>query len=481
MTNQELLLGTVLNLGVTSKIPLKIFPSMGLESSDFHTRMEKALFKELNGEDPNIQDIHIKLSKTYKDWFYWSNKLNEGVPKFQNTTEYMQKLARLIITERLTRKLFESNKNFEDHITKTGNFDFPNWNGHKKLIEQIERIQSSNDFDPISSDKIEEEELKWLWLDRIPLNKLVMISGDPDSGKSLFCIWLCAAITKGGPWPDGTIMDVENKGSVIYCNAEDDKKDTIKPRIIAMGGIEEKIHVKGKWDLLTEMPMMENFISRLPNIRLLVIDNVDSFCDIQGNESLPVHEALLALTEIAQKYKITIIFTRHLNKDETKSILYRTTGSMAWVGTVRACWGIQKVDSEDNQNPYRYLAAIKNNLALPPKNMKFKIEGPRGKPALINWQEVEESSTFIMGSAELREQLSGSTLAKNIIIEMIVKKKNTKDEIYEEVMKYTSRPSFYRAVSELKKSHNLYGRNDDVGAYRYHFRSEKNGPTPEKK
>jgi AAA domain-containing protein len=48
--------------------------------------------------------------------------------------------------------------------------------------------------------------VKWLWPGRLPLSYLVMLDGDPGSGKSFLTIDLCARLTDAGPpegWPSG--------------------------------------------------------------------------------------------------------------------------------------------------------------------------------------------------------------------------------------------------------------------------------------
>jgi len=45
--------------------------------------------------------------------------------------------------------------------------------------------------------------VNWLWPGRLPLGKLVLMDGDPDLGKSLLALDLCARLSTGRPFPDG--------------------------------------------------------------------------------------------------------------------------------------------------------------------------------------------------------------------------------------------------------------------------------------
>ena len=44
----------------------------------------------------------------------------------------------------------------------------------------------------------------WLWDHWLPLGKTALLEGDTGLGKSLLTLDLCARVTTGRPWPDGT-------------------------------------------------------------------------------------------------------------------------------------------------------------------------------------------------------------------------------------------------------------------------------------
>ena len=44
----------------------------------------------------------------------------------------------------------------------------------------------------------------WLWPGRLALTKLAILEGDPGMGKSLVALDLCARVTRGGLFPDGS-------------------------------------------------------------------------------------------------------------------------------------------------------------------------------------------------------------------------------------------------------------------------------------
>jgi hypothetical protein len=75
--------------------------------------------------------------------------------------------------------------------------------------------------------------LSWLWPDRIPLGKLVLLDGDPDLGKSLIALDLCARLSTGRLFPDG--RPGPGPANALVLSAEDSAHDTVVPRLRQLG------------------------------------------------------------------------------------------------------------------------------------------------------------------------------------------------------------------------------------------------------
>ena len=73
----------------------------------------------------------------------------------------------------------------------------------------------------------------WLWPHRLGLGKLSLLEGDPGLGKSFLALDLCARLSTGRPWPDGTASP--SASACIYLTGEDGAHDTIAPRLRALG------------------------------------------------------------------------------------------------------------------------------------------------------------------------------------------------------------------------------------------------------
>src|SRR5262249_14349360 len=89
--------------------------------------------------------------------------------------------------------------------------------------------------------EIEPEPIDWIWDGRIARGKLTVIGGDPEEGKSQLGVYIAAAISNGGVWPNNEGR--APRGSVIVLSAEDGAEDTLVPRLIAAGGDRRKIHL----------------------------------------------------------------------------------------------------------------------------------------------------------------------------------------------------------------------------------------------
>src|SRR5437667_10298675 len=98
----------------------------------------------------------------------------------------------------------------------------PGGRGHKPHSEDAPM--------PITAVKqVVAQSVSWLWPDRIPLGKLLILDGDPDLGKSLITLDLCARLSTGRPFPDG--QPGPGPANALVLRAEDSPADAIAPRL----------------------------------------------------------------------------------------------------------------------------------------------------------------------------------------------------------------------------------------------------------
>ena len=163
--------------------------------------------------------------------------------------------------------------------------------------------------------------LCWLWPGRLARGKLSIFDGDPEIGKSLATLDLCARITSGRPFPDGS-PGVE-PGNVLILNGEDAAEDTVLPRLRALGADLGRAFVLNK-DFLDKsgpfrLPFHTDFLQRAlgeTHAVLAVLDPIMAFLDptIQVVSDMSVRRVLSPLAATSQQHGCHTVMVRHLNK-----------------------------------------------------------------------------------------------------------------------------------------------------------------------
>jgi RecA-family ATPase len=230
----------------------------------------------------------------------------------------------------------------------------------------------------------------WLWQYRLALGKLALLEGDPGLGKSLVALDLCARLSTGRPFPDGTPGPAP--ASAIVLNGEDGAEDTVRPRLQALGADMERVFIVDRTGpafpepLLfpTHLALLDEALTRT-RASLVVIDPIKAFLHPGIVESIEpsVRRALGPLAQLADKHACVMLLHRHLNKSRGSQSLYRGGGSIAFLALCRSGWLI----APDPQQPKRrILAQVKNNLAAPQPSLAFAVQGAHSESPLLSWQ-----------------------------------------------------------------------------------------------
>jgi hypothetical protein len=275
------------------------------------------------------------------------------------------------------------------------------------------------------------ERVSWLWPDRIPLAKVVLVAGDPGLGKSFVTLDLAARVTTGRAWPAGEPNGAS--GSVVILTAEDGLADTVRPRLDAAGGDVRRIvaletvrHadpdtgriVLLPFNLERDIPALERAIAKSGNCRLVIIDPISAYCGRTDSHKNAEIRALLApLADLAAKHQVTVLAVTHLNKASTMPAIYRAMGSLAFVAAARAVWAIAR-DKNDPTGRRRLFFPVKNNLGDDETGMAYAIQRePGASAAVVNWEHIpfplradnvlsaEKPDTKVSATAEAQEWL----------------------------------------------------------------------------
>ena len=231
----------------------------------------------------------------------------------------------------------------------------------------------------VNLSRVQREEVKWLWPDRIPLGRLTGIVGDPGVGKSWLTLAVGAAVTKGAALP-GQESHGES-GRVLLLTTEDGLSDTVVPRLDDMGADLGRVTVltavrdaKGNErhpSLLTDIPEMEKALAD-GSYKLVIIDPLNAYLgvNLDTHRDAALRSALTPLAALAERWGVAVLFVHHLNKGQRDRAIYRLQGSIAVVAASRV---VHLVGVNPDDESERVFANIKNNLAKPLSALAFEL------------------------------------------------------------------------------------------------------------
>jgi RecA-family ATPase len=245
------------------------------------------------------------------------------------------------------------------------------------MSDELTFLQAASELTPRSVD--------WLVPGRLPLGYCTLLEGDPGLGKSLIALDLCARLSTGRPWPDGSPSP--GPANAVFINREDGTDAVVLVRLKALGADLTRVFVPRREDLDFSLPSrigrLEEDLVRL-RARLVVLDPVGAFLDrsvvVASEQS--VRRALDPLSDLARRLAFTALLQLHLNKAGGTHAAYRGLGSIAFVAACRSAWLV----GEDPQDPRRrVLAQVKNNLAPPQVSLAYQVTQQEGGEPLLSW------------------------------------------------------------------------------------------------
>jgi KaiC/GvpD/RAD55 family RecA-like ATPase len=219
---------------------------------------------------------------------------------------------------------------------------------------------------------IQPEKIEWLWLGRIARGKHTCIAGEPGTGKSQLSIAIIAAVTTGGKWPCGE--GVAPVGNAIVLSAEDSAADTIVPRLKAAGADLRRVHVITRaLNLQHDLRDLENEIIGIGDAALLVIDPLSSYLGkTDSHRNSEVRRVLEPLAEMAERLRMAVLTVTHFaKKSASTKTLHRFIGSIAFTGAPRVAFAVIEDPTQEGRQLFLH---AKNNLALAPRGLAFRLE-----------------------------------------------------------------------------------------------------------
>ena len=278
---------------------------------------------------------------------------------------------------------------------------------------------------------VEPEDITWVWPGRLARAKLTLLAGDPGLGKSFVTLDIAARISTGASWPDG---GVASRGDVLLLSAEDGIADTIVPRLLRMGADMERVHVlesvldraddhERLFRLQTDLAALEDAIEQVHPV-LVVVDPLSAYlAGVDSHKAAEVRGILAPLMTLGERTGVGLLCNAHLNKDESRSALYRVSGSLDFVAAARAAFLVVP-DPDDGDR--RLVLTMKMNIAAKPAGIAFSIvDGAVAwddRPVTVDLAHVlapsrESRSKVEAAEMFLREMLAHGPVAEAEIIE----------------------------------------------------------------
>jgi hypothetical protein len=277
----------------------------------------------------------------------------------------------------------------------------------------------------------------WLWPKMIPQGKLLILDGDPDLGKSLIALDLCARLSTGRPFPDGQAGP--GAANALVLSAEDNPADTVIPRLRRLGADPQRVHVwerdrddeEWPWRFPAQIGRLDEALSQT-DARLVVIDPVSSFLDesVLCASDQSVRRALAPLMHQAEKHRCAVLMHRHLNKQGGGRALYRGLGSIAFVA---ACRFAMLVGRDPLERGRSVLAQVRNSLAAPQPSLAYRLTAVGDEPPTVDWLGPSPFSADELLSAAGKERPRDRAAA--FLGEFLAAGPRTSDEIWEAARK----------------------------------------------
>jgi putative DNA primase/helicase len=218
-------------------------------------------------------------------------------------------------------------------------------------------------------DTIHPEPISWLWPGWLARGKLHILAGAPGQGKTTIALALAARLTVGGRWPEGTRCSA---ASVVIWSGEDDPRDTLVPRLRAMGADMARVHfvtaarVDGEqqpFDPARDMLQLAAEVERIGDVGLLLVDPVVSAVAGDSHKNTEVRRALQPLVDLAAGIGTAVLGITHFSKGSAgRDPTDRVVGSMAFGAVARVVMVAAKVKGQQDDEDRRVLARSKSNI-----------------------------------------------------------------------------------------------------------------------
>jgi hypothetical protein len=238
---------------------------------------------------------------------------------------------------------------------------------------------------PITADRVPVEEVDWFLKPYLPCGQLVMLSGNPGTGKSTFLAAIAAQVS-GGPPIEGKSRD-RAAAKVLLYGTEQQAGSMTRPKLEAAQAYLKNVHFGDIADDHSKQPRLAlpDELDRLEEVvrscraQAVIFDPVTSYLAdrISVKDGQHVREILDGLAAIAARQGCLIIATMHYRKSKDGTALHRLSGHAAWGEVPQTVIGLDVIHDPDKR---RVLSLTKHNLTADGTSRLFTVEDVGGHP-----------------------------------------------------------------------------------------------------
>lgn len=251
--------------------------------------------------------------------------------------------------------------------------------------------------------------IEWLWPGWLAAGKLILLAGQPGTGKTTIACDLASILSRGGLWPDGTQAAV---GEALIWMSEDDARDTIRPRLIAAEADCGRIFLPGVvvhrtkrriFDPAKDIPLLREELRRMRNPRLIVIDPVIAVVPGDSHKNADVRRGLQPLVDLGREFRCAVVGIAHLTKGSNdRDLLERVSGSLAYAALPRIVLFAAALPAAPGEEARSLFLRAKSNIGPTDggfvyRRMAVNIQNtPRIEASRIVWDERVDGDAALL-------------------------------------------------------------------------------------